>query len=95
MDIDKSLNQAPLGMSPMMSEMDTGPDIEIEIEDPESVSIGIDGMEIEIDPSEDEGDFNDNLAEELDEDVLAELAGDLIGEFNEDIRAARTGYRHT
>ena len=85
MDIDKSLNQAPLGMSPIMTEMDEGPDIEIEIEDPESVEIDIDGMEIEIDPSEDEGDFNDNLAEDLDEGVLAELAGDLIGEFDEDI----------
>jgi hypothetical protein len=89
MDIDKSLNQAPLGMSPTMSEMDTGPDIEIEIEDPESVSIDMDGVEIEIDPSEDEGDFNDNLAEDLDEDVLAELAGDLIGEFNEDISSRK------
>jgi hypothetical protein len=85
MDIDKSLNQAPLGMSPMMTEMDEGPDIEIEIEDPESVNIGIGGMEIEIDPSEDEGDFNDNLAEDLDESVLTELAGDLLGEFDEDI----------
>jgi len=84
MDIDKSLNQAPLGMSPMM-EMDTGPDIEIEIEDPESVEIDIGGLEIEIDPSEDEGDFNDNLAEDLDESVLTELAGDLLGEFDEDI----------
>jgi hypothetical protein len=88
MDIDKSLNQAPLGMSPMM-EMDTGPDIEIEIEDPESVNIDIDGMEIEIDPSEDEGDFNDNLAEDMDEGMLAELAGDLIGEFNEDISSRK------
>ena len=85
MDIDKSLNQAPLGMSPMMTEMDEGPDIEIEIEDPESVEIDIGGMEIEIDPSEDEGDFNDNLAEDLDEGVLTELAGDLLGEFDEDI----------
>jgi hypothetical protein len=84
MDIDKSLNQAPLGMSPMM-EMDTGPDIEIEIEDPESVEIDIGGLEIDIDPSEDEGDFNDNLAEDLDEGVLAQLAGDLLGEFDEDI----------
>jgi hypothetical protein len=84
MDIDKSLNQAPLGMSPMM-EMDEGPDIEIEIEDPESVEIDIGGLEIDIDPSEDEGDFNDNLAEDLDEDVLAQLAGDLLGEFDEDI----------
>ncbi len=89
MDIDKSLNQAPLGMSPMMTDMDEGPDIEIEIEDPESVNIGIDGMEIEIDPSEDEGDFNDNLAEDLDEDVLTELAGDLLGEFEEDISSRK------
>lgn len=84
MDIDKSLNQAPLGMSPMM-EMDEGPDIEIEIEDPESVEIDIGGLEIDIDPSEDEGDFNDNLAEDLDEGMLTELAGDLLGEFDEDI----------
>jgi hypothetical protein len=89
MDIDKSLNQAPLGMSPMMSEMDTGPDIEIEIEDPESVSIGMDGLEIEIDPSEDEGDFNDNLAEDMDEGMLTELAGDLLGEFDEDISSRK------
>jgi hypothetical protein len=88
MDIDKALNQAPLGMSPMM-EMDEGPDIEIEIEDPESVNIGIDGMEIEIDPSEDEGDFNDNLAEDMDEGVLTELAGDLLGEFDEDISSRK------
>lgn len=89
MDIDKSLNQAPLGMSPMNPEMDEGPDIEIEIEDPESVNIGIDGMEIEIDPDEDEGDFNDNLAEDLDEGVLTELAGDLLGEFDEDISSRK------
>jgi hypothetical protein len=85
MDIDKSLNQAPLGMSPTMSNMDAGPDIEIEIEDPESVTIDLDGMEIELDPSDDEGDFNENLAEDMDEGMLAELAGDLIGEFDEDI----------
>jgi hypothetical protein len=89
MDIDKSLNQAPLGMSPMMSEMDEGPDIEIEIEDPESVRIGMDGLEIEIDPDDDEGDFNDNLAEDLDESVLTELAGDLLGEFDEDISSRK------
>jgi hypothetical protein len=89
MDIDKSLNQAPTGLDFDKSEVYDVPDIEIEIEDPESVSIGIGGMEIEIDPSEDEGDFNDNLAEDLDEDMLAELAGDLIGEFNEDISSRK------
>jgi hypothetical protein len=46
-------------------------------------------MEIEIDPSEDEGDFNDNLAEDMDEGMLAELAGDLIGEFDEDISSRK------
>jgi hypothetical protein len=89
MDIDKSLNQAPLGMSPMMSEMDEGPDIEIEIEDPEEVTIRAGDMEIEIDPDEDEGDFNDNLAEDMDEGVLTELAGDLLGEFDEDISSRK------
>ena len=89
MDIDKSLNQAPLGMSSTLSEMDEGPDIEIEIEDPESVSIGMDGLEIEIDPSEDDGDFNDNLAEDMDEGMLTELAGDLLGEFDEDISSRK------
>ena len=89
MDIDKSLNQAPLGMSPMMSEMDEGPDIEIEIEDPEEVTIRAGDMEIEIDPDDDEGDFNDNLAEDMDEGVLTELAGDLLGEFDEDISSRK------
>ena len=89
MDIDKSLNQAPLGMSPMMSEMDEGPDIEIEIEDPEEVTVRAGDMEIEIDPDEDEGDFNDNLAEDMDEGVLTELAGDLLGEFDEDISSRK------
>ena len=89
MDIDKSLNQAPLGMSPMMTEMDEGPDIEIEIEDPEEVTVRAGDMEIEIDPDEDEGDFNDNLAEDMDEGTLTELAGDLLGEFDEDISSRK------
>ena len=89
MDIDKSLNQAPTGLDFDKSEVYDVPDIEIEIEDPESVTIDMDGMEVEIDPSEDEGDFNENLAEDLDEGMLAELAGDLIGEFNEDISSRK------
>jgi hypothetical protein len=93
MDIDKSLNQAPMGLDFAQPEMEgeenSDMDIEIEIEDPESVEIDIDGVEIEIDPSEDEGDFNDNLAEDLDEGMLAELAGDLIGEFDEDISSRK------
>ena len=89
MAIDKALNQAPLGMSAITPAMEEGPDIEIEIEDPESVEVDIGGLEIDIDPSEDEGDFNDNLADDLDEGMLLELAGDLIGEFEEDISSRK------
>jgi hypothetical protein len=89
MDIDKALNQAPLGLNPddLMGEE---PAIEIEIEDPESVTIGIGDMEIEIDPDAvDEDEFNENLAETLDEGQLTQLAGDLIGEFEEDLSSRK------
>ena len=96
MAVDKSLNQAPLGLdATLASGMMPGvnvpePDIEIEIEDPESVTIGMDGLEIEIDPDEDEEDeFNENLAEILDEGQLAQLAGDLVGEFDEDVNSRK------
>jgi hypothetical protein len=90
MAVDKSLNQAPLGLDATLASgavpgVNIEPDIEIEIEDPESVRIGMDGMEIEIDPSEDEDGFNENLAEILDEGQLTQLAGDLTGEFDEDV----------
>jgi hypothetical protein len=44
MAIDKALNQAPLGLSEMVEDME--PAIEIEIEDPESVSIKAGDLEI-------------------------------------------------
>ena len=89
MAIDKALNQAPLGLAAIDPEQD-GPDLEIEIEDPESVSIKTGDMEIELEPG-DEGDdeFNANLADEMDEKELTELVGDLLGEFDEDISARK------
>ena len=90
MAIDKSLSQAPLGLAalPMMEE---GPELEIEIEDPESVEIGIDGMPIlrieEAEPSD--KDFDANLAEYMSEDELESLAGDLIGDFDEDVSSRK------
>jgi hypothetical protein len=82
MAIDKALNQAPLGLT---EEMSSEPDLEIEIEDPESVSIKTGGLEIELEPGKEYSDeFNANLAEEMDEGELTELAGDLIGEYQED-----------
>ena len=46
MAIDKSLYEAPQGLGVLPPE----PDLSIEIEDPEAVRIGIDGMEIELEP---------------------------------------------
>jgi hypothetical protein len=83
MAIDKALNQAPLGLSEMVEDME--PAIEIEIEDPESVSIKAGDLEIEIEKENMDDEFNENLAENLDDDVLTELAGDLIGEYQSDI----------
>jgi hypothetical protein len=84
MSVEKSLYQAPVGLDSLEEE----PDIEIEIEDPESVTIGIDGLEIKIEP-EKEDDFDDNLAEYLDEKVMAEIAGDLLADFDDDISARK------
>jgi len=66
------------------------PDIEIEIEDPEKVTIGAGGMEIVLEPGEsDPNDFNTNLAEDMASNQLAMLAGDLLGEFEEDISSRK------
>jgi hypothetical protein len=96
MAVDKSLNQAPLGLdSSLASGMMRGvnvpdEDIEIEIEDPEEVTIRAGDTEIEIDPDAEEDDgFNENLADILDDGQLTELASDLIGEFEEDISSRK------
>jgi len=92
MAIEKALYQAPVGIEEAAA-MESP--IEIEIEDPESVTIGIDGLEITIEPDEEsEDDFNINLAEYLDESTLTELCGDLIGDFDSDI-ASRRDYIQT
>jgi hypothetical protein len=89
-DIDKSLAQAPRGIDSMMAEMaNMEPDVEIEIEDPEEVTIKAGGMEIEIDPDEMDDGFNDNLAEEIDEDTLQSLASDLLEDYEGDLTARR------
>ena len=84
--IEKSLYQAPVGLDSILEEEP----IEIEIEDPESVKIGIGGMEIEIEPAEpSDEDFDANLAEYLSEKDLTEIAGDLLGDFEDDISARK------
>ena len=83
MAIEKALYQLPQGIEALAAEE---PEIEIEIEDPESVKIGVDGLEIEIEPAkETDEDFDANLAEYMSEGELASLAGELIGDFDSDI----------
>ena len=89
MAIDKALNQAPLGLD-SIDPQNNEPDLEIEIEDPESVSIKAGDMEIELEPGDAEDDeFNANLAEEMEDKELTSLVGDLIGEFDEDISSRK------
>jgi hypothetical protein len=87
-DIDKSLAQAPQGLE----ELATGqPDLSIEIENPESVTLDDGSMEITIIPGKDvAGDeFNANLADDMDESQLTELSGDLLGEYDADINSRK------
>jgi hypothetical protein len=66
------------------------PAIEIEIEDPEAVSIGIDGIEIDLVPETPTAEeFDANLAEYMDEGELQTLASDLIGDIEGDINSRK------
>ncbi len=79
--MDKSLYQAPQGISELME-----PDMEIEIEDPESVSIGMGDIEIDLKPrKETSEDFDANLAEYMDEGDLDALGNDLVEDFGKDV----------
>jgi len=80
-NIDKALYQQPQGMEELAQDEDA---IEIEIVDPEAVNISIGDLEISMIPSEDEDDFNVNLAEDMDEGAMSSLAGDLAGDVEQD-----------
>jgi hypothetical protein len=86
-NVDKSLSQAPQGIEAMAMGQ---PDLSIEIENPESVTLDDGSMEITIVPGKEQDDeFNDNLAEEMDEGQLTELSGDLLGEYDADINSRK------
>jgi len=92
MAIDKALNQAPLGLGAAgaMQPEPLEPDLEIEIEDPESVTLRTPDMEIQIEPgAEDNDEFNKNLAEDISEDVLESLAAELISDYEDDVSSRK------
>ena len=87
-----SLNPAPLGLDALASDMEEGPGIEIQIENPDGVIVGMDGVEIdlmEVAEGAGEGDFDANLAEEMDEGELQKVSSDLLEMVDADIGARK------
>jgi len=86
MAVDKSLMQAPLGLEALAPPEP----IEIEIVDPEEVRIGVDGMMIELSKEEPRAeDFDANLADFMSEGELGSLAGELIGQYEQDLASRK------
>lgn len=77
MSIDKILSPDSIAADP----------IEIEIENPESISI--DGLEIVLTPDDIESDFDSNLAEEMDEGDLDSIANDLLSDYTDDLASRK------
>ena len=85
MAIDKSIYAAPQGISALAE-----PDIEIEIENPDEVNIGLDGIEINLKPEKESAkDFDANLAEYMDDSELDSLGMELVADFEKDIQDRR------
>jgi hypothetical protein len=91
MSIDKSLYQAPMGLDSLLGAMsDEPPDIEIEIDDPNALHIAMGGLEIDFNPKgETDEDFDENLAELLDDGELSSIASELLSDFDDDVSARR------
>ena len=85
--MDKGMYAAPIGLSVESME----PDLEIEIENPDAVTLSDGSMEITLEPGDDkeDGDFGANLAEEMDEGELANLASDLLELVDADISSRK------
>ena len=93
MAIEKGLYAAPEGLEDSITDMEEMevPEMEIEIVDPESVTLSDGSMEITIIPG-DEVDFSEfgaNLAELMDDTDLETLASDLVGQIQTDIEARK------
>lgn len=82
-NIDRALVPSTL---PLLSE----PAVEIEIENPDSVTVDVGGLEIILEPDVDGGDeFDANLAEVLDEGALDTIASDLVALVDADINSRK------
>lgn len=88
MSIEKSLYAAPEGLESLMPEEEGDQAIEIEIVDPEEVTINMDGLEIEIGGEEIE-DFDANLVDYLDESTVTGIVTDLVGDYDDDVNSRK------
>jgi len=87
MAIDKALYQAPEGIDALAEKEQP---LEIEVVNPEEVTIGMDGLEITLTPdTEKTDDFYANLAEEIDDRALASIASELLEGFEGDIASRK------
>ena len=84
-----SLTPAPTGLDFSDIVQDDTPAVEIIIENPDDVMIGIDGMAIDLMPEDEEPAFDANLAEYMDEGELEKLGSDLVGEVDSDISSRK------
>jgi len=88
MSIEQSISQAPMGLDSLLPQ-EEGPGIEIQIENPDDVTIGIDGMMIDLMPDVEEGDFDGNLAEEMSPGELQKVASDIVEMVDADINSRK------
>ena len=87
MAIDKALYGAPMGLDALT---EAEPAMEIEIVDPEEVNIGVDGMMISLSKEQPRADkFDANLAEYIDENELGSIAGELLGQYEQDLASRK------
>jgi len=79
--MDRGLYQAPMGLPTE----DMGPELEIEIENPDEVNIGLGDIEIQLKPEKETAEtFDANLADYMDNGDLSGLAEELVEDFDKD-----------
>ena len=92
-DMVPGIGGAPMGLPPLSIDdiqQDDNPAVEIMIENPDDVEIGIDGLTIDLMPDEETAEeFGANLAEYMDEGELGKLASDLISEYESDVSSRK------
>lgn len=85
--MEQTLYPAPLGLDALQAQpTNDEPAVEIEIENPDAVHIGIGDVEIDLEPaSESAPEFGANLAEYMDEGELGAVGSDIMGLVEADI----------